>query len=821
MKPLQSLLKITGRMAITVLSLMLISWHLSLSPVMAENVVTGGTSIVITAGTTLISVDNLSLNSGASLKNSGVLVLKKNLTNGNALPNPTGTGTVEFSGAVNQTVNGQNILQNVTVNNSSGITLGGNTNVLGILALTKGNVALGSNNLLLGPSSSITGSPSAASMIVPTGTGELRKEFAAGFTSGSFIFPVGDETGTPGYSPVTLSISGGTFAPGSYTGLKLSNSAFTGSTGNYLNRYWTLAQNGITSPKYDALFQYLPTDVVGSEGMISCAKVDPLPAATFSAANSQLHQLNATGATSFGTFTGNATQLCTLAVSPSGQNALPAPASSVSFQVATGCNWTASSDQTWCTVTPSGTGNGTIVANYSQNITSNQRTAIVTITAPGASGSPQTVKVVQAGCTLPAKAGTIAGAITVNQGQKSVPYSVPVVSYANGYVWSVPTGATITSGNNTNSIVVDFSDIATSGAIRVYGLNDCGNGVVSPDFAVTVKPLPKLQMTVNAITVTDNHDGADDTGAFSVCNSATNNVSFTQVADLAGATPTSLVKVKREITLSNTTFTLGSSTNSLGAYSGLPLNLRVALVNPALPGILVMRYRIFLDINGNNVADAGEGTGDWVVYTVAVNPLPVAAGIITGATGFQSGSSGNPYSVAPITNAASYLWAYTGTGVTVNNAASPLSGYGVVLDFAAGATAGTLSVAGQNTCGSGAASKLNLSALLKAANNVGLVTNPDSLRLRTPALIGGIGNEVPGLPLKAIAVKNIEIRVIGKVSSGAVATLYDIPGRVVLTQKLEEGSLNVVPTSSISTGLYILSVNDKGRLQTFKLLLRK
>ena len=473
MRRKKSLTKIIVGIANYVLTLMLILWYTGLSPVMADNVITGGTSLVITFGSALVSMDNLMVNNGASIKNEGLLILKKGLTNVNALPNSTGNGTVEFSGTANQTVSGQNIFQNFTVNNSSGITIGGNTNINGILTLAIGDVAIIDYALLLGPSSTISGTPSATSMIVATGSGELRKEFVPGSTPGSCIFPVGDETGTPEYSPVTVSFTGGTFATGSYVGVKLSNEPYKGLSGNYLNRYWTLTQNGITTPQYSANFQYLPVDVFGLESGINCVQVDQTPITAFSTANSQLHQLNAIGATTFGTFTG--AQICTLAVTPSEAIVLSTPASSVSFQVTTGCNWFAVSDLTWCTVTPSGTGNGTITANFTENTTTIQRTAIVTITTTDASGIPQTVKVIQAGCTLPATAGIITGSAIVCKGQGSVVYTVPKIANVTSYVWTLPTGSTGSSA--TNIISVSYSATAVSGNIIVKGHNSCGDGI--------------------------------------------------------------------------------------------------------------------------------------------------------------------------------------------------------------------------------------------------------------------------------------------------------------------------------------------------------
>jgi hypothetical protein len=89
----------------------------------------------------------------------------------------------------------------------------------------------------------------------------------------------------------------------------------------------------------------------------------------------------------------------------------------------------------------------------------------------------------------------------------------------------------------------------------------------------------------------------------------------------------------------------------------------------------------------------------------------LAAGPITGPATFTPGTSGIAYSVSPITAATSYLWSYSGTGVTINGA-----GNSVTLDFSASATPGTLSVFGRNSCGDGAASTLILTAATKTLN---------------------------------------------------------------------------------------------------------
>jgi len=83
-----------------------------------------------------------------------------------------------------------------------------------------------------------------------------------------------------------------------------------------------------------------------------------------------------------------------------------------------------------------------------------------------------------------------------------------------------------------------------------------------------------------------------------------------------------------------------------------------------------------------------------------------AAGAITGPVEFNPGTSGIAYSVSAITNATSYIWSYTGTGVTING-----TGNSVTLDFSPTATSGQLKVKGHSACGNGAESSLSIVAI--------------------------------------------------------------------------------------------------------------
>jgi hypothetical protein len=145
----------------------------------------------------------------------------------------------------------------------------------------------------------------------------------------------------------------------------------------------------------------------------------------------------------------------------------------------------------------SGSGTNAITVNFAGNASSGN--IIVygnNICGNGAGSPPFTVTVT----ALPANAGTITGPASVCIGATGVSYTIPAIAGATGYMWTVPAGASIQSGGNTNSIVVDFSPGAVSGNITVLGTNSCGNGVVSPNFTVTVNAIPPKPVVTNTGT---------------------------------------------------------------------------------------------------------------------------------------------------------------------------------------------------------------------------------------------------------------------------------------------------------------------------------
>ena len=121
-------------------------------------------------------------------------------------------------------------------------------------------------------------------------------------------------------------------------------------------------------------------------------------------------------------------------------------------------------------------------------------------------------------CTTPATPTTIYGSQTQCPSLTSQTYSVKAVSGATTYNWTVPTGWTITSGQNTNAITVKTGTSGQNGTINVQAANYCGQGGTQ-SLAVTINP--GTPATPTAIT-----------GAASVCPNLTGTTySITPVAN--------------------------------------------------------------------------------------------------------------------------------------------------------------------------------------------------------------------------------------------------------------------------------------------------
>jgi hypothetical protein len=275
----------------------------------------------------------------------------------------------------------------------------------------------------------------------------------------------------------------------------------------------------------------------------------------------------------------------------------------------------------------------------------------VTVTNIGCSAtSPPTIVTVN---PLPSNAGAISGSTTVCQGQNLITYSVPVITNATSYVWTLPTGAT--GSSTTNSINVNYNSSSVSGNITVKGTNSCGDGTTST-LAIIVNPLPS-----NAGVIT---------GTATICQG------------------------QSSITYSVPVITNASSyvwTLPVGASGSSTTNtITVNFGTNAVTGNITVK----------GINSCGDGTASTIF--VVVNPLPSNAGTIAGVTSVCQGQNSITYTVPVITNASSYLWTLPvgASGSSTTNT--------ITVNFGTNAVTGNITVKGINSCGDGNASTINV-----------------------------------------------------------------------------------------------------------------
>ncbi len=167
----------------------------------------------------------------------------------------------------------------------------------------------------------------------------------------------------------------------------------------------------------------------------------------------------------------------TLAVTPANQN-VTSPLGTTSFTLVSNSTWTAISDQAWCTVTSSGTGNGTITANYTENTTTSQRIAHITVTVSGL--SPVVVTVTQ---------GIAAATLSVS------PANQNVTSPGGTTDFTVTSTSSWTASSNQSWCTVTPSGTGNSTLTATYSENTDLAGRVA-DITVLVAGLSPITVTV-------------------------------------------------------------------------------------------------------------------------------------------------------------------------------------------------------------------------------------------------------------------------------------------------------------------------------------
>ncbi|MBM4165338.1 MAG: T9SS type A sorting domain-containing protein [Ignavibacteria bacterium] len=218
-----------------------------------NNLATSGSGTKTLSGNVTVN-GTLSLTSGSFADGGFTVTANGNVENDDA---HTGSGKILLSGGTAEhEISGNGPFTNLHVNDTNGVLAASDITVNGTLTLSNGNITTNTNKVIINS----TGSVSHTSGHV---IGNLEKAISAGNSSKTFEIGKGSN-----YLPVSLSFNNVS------TSGKLTVSTTNGDHPNIatsnvrsdksVNRFWSLANNGIALTSYDAVFNFLSTDVDAS-----------------------------------------------------------------------------------------------------------------------------------------------------------------------------------------------------------------------------------------------------------------------------------------------------------------------------------------------------------------------------------------------------------------------------------------------------------------------------------------------------------------------------------------------------------------------------
>ena len=285
------------------------------------------------------------------------------------------------------------------------------------------------------------------------------------------------------------------------------------------------------------------------------------------------------------------------------------------------------------------------------------------------------------------------GSTVVCRNQTGVIFSVGNVSGATSYTWTVSGGATIATGQGTNSVTVDFSSTANSANITVAANGICGASVAAIfTYAVAVAA------PVTPGTISGNATNCANTSAtFSIA-------PVVNASSYLWTIPT------------NTTIVSGQGTTSLTLSFGAAWN------------------------TGTLYVKAVNCFGNSANKTLALKSKPATPGAITGLiNGVCPGTNNVAYSIAAVANATTYTWTAPANSTIISGQGSTA----VVINYGASFTSGTLSVTAGNGCGNSAAKTTTVKSVPgTAASITGLsfnVCNAGTQNYSIAAIAGATG----------------------------------------------------------------------------------
>jgi len=442
---------------------------------------------------------------------------------------------------------------------------------------------------------------------------------------------------------------------------------------------------------------------------------------------------------------------------------------------------------------------------------------------------------------------TITGMTSVCPGITSQTYRTE--SGMNNYNWTVSNGGTITAGQGTNEVTITWNaDNPQTVSVNYSNANSCSNtGTIGVTFrsATFVSASANTQTLCygsNGITLTSTVSSDPNNSIGYLWEISKNNNNWLAIDE--AKSPTYSPGILNETTY----YRVAIVTNCGGQRSN---ELKITVLAPTTTPVVSAAQTICYGSTPSQLISTpvtgGSGsfiyqwqkktTGSWT--NVGNGNLSYQPEALTETTLFrmvatdkETTSCGSILSNEITITVKSVTLPGT---IAADQKIAPGSKPAPIISVAAGSGDGTISYTWESSVDKG----LNWSAITNQ-NGSGYapgVENSESWYRRitistdqsvvcsaasTPVRITTWGtgiNETTQEALSAYAVRNIEIKVKGQVSAKAIAFLYDIQGKLLITKKMEEGCLNTIETSNIKPGVYMLLVKDADKAQSFKLMM--
>ncbi len=364
-------------------------------------------------------------------------------------------------------------------------------------------------------------------------------------------------------------------------------------------------------------------------------------------------------------------------------------------------------------------------------------------------------------CVPPAQPGniTVTGGITKVCPGNNRTYTISAVPGATSYTWTPPIGGTITSGQGTVSITVNFTPSFTaSDTVRVIATNSCGSS-----------PQQKLAVTRNTPATPSTITGDN----FGVCNGIDIPYSVTSVAGMT---------YNWSFSVTTASISAGQGSNAVTANFGATY------------------------VTGSLSVNASNTCGTSANRTLTVKATPATPTAITGPTAVCKNQQGVPYSTTAIASATSYTWVAPtncriSDGITTSTSATfTTTSTSVTVNYKK--TAGTLKVRANNACGSGAYYSITITFVCRDANEIADL--PDFTLHPNPAK------------------EDVEINYISDVPGSGQLTISDIMGRILYAQPLnvnEGETISKIDLKGISRGIYFVTIIQSGNKLSKKLVI--